>query len=131
MSGSTFQKKLCDFFIYGHSEITGSKVLQIASLQNYNMTAHIGKDKHTTKIEFPNSNNKETYIMCEWHITEHLNVGFEAVTEADRVKHSIVPRDFVDREPQSIEEANLMIDELKQMIEVEAESINDTKNEVD
>lgn len=72
-NGASYQKKTCDFFIYGRNQKTKNQNVLIAKLEGFNLTTMMSRPRDRVIIHFPSSRAKNTYIEVEWLITSDLN----------------------------------------------------------
>lgn len=114
-NGMTYEKKGCDFFIHCRNENTNNRLKIIASVQNYNMTQHIDQGPQTVRIDFPNSEVYDTYIIVEWYVTADLK-GIRDLDMKDRRSTVILERLPPEIEYEDVDEAKKRIEQLQELL---------------
>lgn len=92
--GLTFERKTCDFYIYGRNEATKNRVIVIGSAVNLNLTPFVGKKNAPAKISFPESKAQNLYIEVEWTIVPELEQKPIDLDDDDLRSPSLAPGMF-------------------------------------
>ena len=112
--GEKFQKKDCDFYIYGRNSNTQNRILVVASKTSYDMTPFINKGKVQERIFFENSKATNTYIEIEWNITTEMHV---AELDLDNRRLSIASPAVDASQVEDLDQENQRLhDEIKELL---------------